>query len=140
MMIDCDYQVWSEDEFNLPASLPESDKWEQCGNKWKYEFNLPASLPESDKREQCGNELKYVGEDWHVLVMVNEAEDVPEPVQQILPRARHVAFVTVDPFEFHRASYWFVERVVRGLAEKSRGVWCDAEGTMAFFPNQVCFL
>jgi hypothetical protein len=104
-----DLSVWSSKPFELPAQLPDPRSWQL------------------DVKEWC---LEGVG--WRISVMPTERSklDTPESaVLQRLPDASHVAYVTLEPIGADDMGYRFLEKVVRGLARATSGVWVDPSGS-----------
>jgi hypothetical protein len=103
-----DLFVWSSRPFDLPNQLPEPKLWTRYQHEWAFE-----------------------AKGWHVLVLptLRSDKDAPDPaVLQKLPDASHVAHVTLEPIGADRAGYAFLEKVVRGLALATDGVWVDPFG------------
>ena len=109
-----DLEVWASQPFELPAQLPEPNRWEQLGDRWSVE-----------------------GEGWQVFILIAE-DDVPVEIQAKLPGAKHVAYVTLEPIGADKAGYALLEQTVRSLARHSAGVWVDPNGR-PFGPDDGLF-
>ena len=109
-----DLEVWSAREINLPSELPQESLWQQFGEEFSYE-----------------------GDGWLVSVLT-ESSEPPGPVEQVLPDASYVTYVTLEPIGAGPEGYAFLEQVVRSLAEKSAGVWVDPGGD-AYLYDQGTF-
>ena len=102
--IPLDISVWSECPFDLPKQLPDADTWARDGSAWEFE-----------------------GDGWHVLVFT--ADDRPdESVPELLPNAKYVAYVTLEPIGAPNAGYEMLERTTRSLAHAVDGLWIDPNG------------
>jgi hypothetical protein len=96
-----DISVWSTGPFELPNQLPTPRQWRLYASEWTLD-----------------------GVGWHIQVL--PAEDDPSTrVLQRLPGASHVAYVTLEPIGADNIGYDLLEKVVRGLAQATSGVWVD---------------
>jgi hypothetical protein len=100
-----DLSVWSAQPFKLPAQLPKS-------NAWKL----------------TGKEFAFSGKGWHVLVLLSDTDEPDENIIARLPKAAHVAYVTLEPIGADAAGYKMLEDVVRELSSQTGGVWVDPNG------------
>jgi len=74
-----------------------------------------------------------------VLPALRSDKDAPDTaVLQKLPDPSHVAYVTLEPIGADHAGYAFLEKVVRGLARATDGVWVDPNG-QAYAPDEGQF-
>ncbi len=110
-----DLSVWSPVDVQLPEALPHADSWEVTGDEWAYP-----------------------GEGWHVLVMLGAGERPDDVVLQKLPGAKTVIYVTLEPVGADREGRAMLEKVVRGLARLTGGVWVDLNN-MPFFADEGPF-
>ncbi len=97
-----DISVWSECRFDLPKQLPDTDAWDHDGSEWAFE-----------------------GDGWHVLVLTVDDGSVRE---RLMPKARYVAYVTLEPVGASNLGYAMLERTIRSLANAVDGLWIDPYG------------
>jgi hypothetical protein len=130
-----DLSVWSSRPFDLPVQLPLPKQWKV------YTLNLPMNSETSEDQRRHRQEWAFDSVGWQVLVLpARRSEDnVPEAaVLQKLPDASHVAYVTLEPIGADQAGYAFLEKVVRGLALATGGVWVVPNG-QAYAHNEGQF-
>jgi hypothetical protein len=100
-----DLEVWTEPSPQLPDWLPEPARWSRGTDEWAYE-----------------------GDGWHVLVLPEASDDAPIEVASRLAAAHYRICVTLEPIGAPAAGYEMLEAVVRGIAERSGGLWLDPRG------------
>jgi hypothetical protein len=112
-----DLSVWSSQPFTDTA-LPEIGNWQQYPGAWSHETD-----------------------DWvvHVLISNDTADDCPVFVRHLIPAAKHVAYVTLEPSGADESGYEFLEKTIRHFARVSNGVWVDGLGTHAFPADEGSF-
>lgn len=109
-----DLSVWSSRPFALPEYLPELAAWNRSREEWSYD-----------------------GDCWQVLVFPTTAH-AEDSVTTLLPGARFVAYVTLEPIGAPPSAYAFLEQTIRSLARNADGVWLDPSGS-AYKYNEGSF-
>ncbi|HEX3626844.1 MAG TPA: hypothetical protein VH280_15640 [Verrucomicrobiae bacterium] len=84
-------------------------------------------MPQSKAWKKDPHEFAFVGKGWHVLVMATEDEP-DDAITDKFPKAKHVAYVTLEPIGAGKAGYKMLEEVVRELSRQTGGVWVDSNG------------
>jgi hypothetical protein len=89
---------------------------------------LLSQLPEPAQWSDFGGELSYEGDGWQVLVGDAEeadADEVPEDLAGLLPEARYLIPITLEPIGAPDDGQAFLERVIEAVGSTTSGVTND---------------
>lgn len=88
---------------------------------------LPEALPQAGAWKEYGIEFAYESDGWQILVSTESAEPSSE-VLAIVPEARNLTNITLEPIGASKTGYKMLEIVTMHLASELNGCWVDPSG------------
>jgi hypothetical protein len=108
---------------------------------WSSRPFTDTDLPSIGNWKHYRATIAHEADSWQVEILFSNdtQDDCPDFVSGLLPDAKHVAYVTLEPIGADEFGYGFLEKTIRHLARVTNGIWVDGLGTHAYGADEGIF-